>query len=87
MESKIKLHGVFLGPVSVLNHETKCWVNTTQIKTIATYYKDDNKTYIITSDEAEYIADINIFDLLAILEGTSYTLKESSKETENSNFY
>lgn len=38
-------------------------------------------------DETEYITDINIFDLLAILEGTSYTLKESNKETENSNFY
>lgn len=83
MEGKVKLHGTFLGPISMLNYKTECWVNTIQIKTIATYYKDDNKTYIITSDGTEYIADISIPDLLTVLEGT---LKESNK-TESSNFY
>ncbi len=83
MEGKVKLHGIFLGPISVLNYKIECWVNTTQIKTIATYYKDDNKTYIITSDKAEYIADISVSDLLTVLEGT---LKESNK-TKSPNFY
>lgn len=87
MNNEIKLHGTFLGPISILNHKTKSWVNTIQIRSIAAYYKDNNKTLITMSDETEYIADINISDLFAILEGTSYTLKESNKETENSNFY
>lgn len=87
MESKIKLHGIFLGPISMLSHKTNSWVNTTQIKSMVAYSEDDSKALITMVDETEYITDINIFDLLAILEGTSYTLKESNKETENSNFY
>lgn len=87
MENKIKLHGIFLGPISLLNHETKHWVNIIQIRSMAAYYKDNNKTLITMSDKTEYIVDINISDLFAILEDTSYTLKESNKETENSNFY
>lgn len=87
MKSKIKLHGIFLGPISMLNHKTNSWVNTTQIRSMVAYYKDNSRTLITMVDETEYTADINIFDLLAILEGTSYTLKESNKETENSNFY
>lgn len=87
MENKIKLHGIFLGPISMLSHKTNSWVNTIQIKSMVAYSEDYSRVLITMSDDTKYITDINISDLLAILEGTSYTLKESNKETENSNFY
>lgn len=87
MNNEIKLRGLFLGPVSLLDYTTERWVNIFQIRSVEAYYKDNSRTHITAGNGTKYIADINISDLLAILEGTSYTLKESNKETENSNFY